>query len=129
MSSTAGHAAEVWCFQHKGEYAHGHEPLEFWCDWRERNEPESTAEATPYGWNLLYFVAQTNEVVGSEIPQPGSCDSLTLHKYEDDPMWDEREFDEVGMYELLPPPADFERHSKKEWTDELNESLGLIDVV
>ncbi|SPJ71492.1 uncharacterized protein FTOL_01220 [Fusarium torulosum] len=89
------------------------------------NEPESTAEATPYGWNLLYFVAQTNEVVGSEIPQPGSCDSLTLHKYEDNPMWDEREFDEVGMYELLPPPADFERHSKKGWTDGLNECLGL----
>jgi hypothetical protein len=128
VSSTAGHATEVWRFQHKGEYAYGHEPLDFWCDWRERNEPESTAEATPYGWNLLYFVSETNEVVGSEIPKPGSCDSLTLYKYEDDPTWDDGVLG-VDMYRWLPPPSNFERLSKKKWTDVYKECLNFILTV
>jgi hypothetical protein len=49
----------------------GHVRLEFWDDWREKNEPGSVAEAALHGWNLLYFVAETNKVAGSEIPQPG----------------------------------------------------------
>ncbi|KAM0294590.1 hypothetical protein ACHAO9_001024 [Fusarium lateritium] len=111
VSGTAGYATEVWYFEHKGEYAYGHEPLDFWYDWRERNEPESTAEATPYGWNLLNFV-EDNTMVGSEIPQPGSCDSLSKYKEWNDWIWETSD-----LFRSLPFPADFEMHSKKKWTE------------
>ncbi|KAM0322646.1 hypothetical protein ACHAPQ_008936 [Fusarium lateritium] len=110
-SGIEGHATEVWYFEHKGERAYGHEPLDFWHDWRERNEPESMAEATPYGWNLLNFVADKT-MVGSEIPQPGLNDSLSKYRKRDDPMRNEFDLDR-----LLPVPADFEMHSKKKWIE------------
>ncbi|KAM0350157.1 hypothetical protein ACHAPU_003321 [Fusarium lateritium] len=112
VSGAGGHATEVWYFEHKGEHAYGHEPLEFWHDWFENGLDSSRAEATPYGWNLSYFVTETNEI-GSKIPSD-TCDSLSMYEPEKDPM-------EGPLYEdmksVLPFPADFEVHAKMKWTD------------
>ncbi|KAF4997014.1 hypothetical protein FGRMN_4154 [Fusarium graminum] len=112
VSGTGGHATEVWHFEHKGEHAYGHEPLDFWHDWYENGSDSSRAEATPYGWNLFYFVTEAIDA-GSAIPS-GTCDSLSMYEPERDPM--EEPFGR-GTQSVLPFPADFEVHTKMKWTD------------
>ncbi|CZR37434.1 uncharacterized protein FPRO_02306 [Fusarium proliferatum ET1] len=65
VSGTAGHATATWRFKHNGEFAYGHEPLDFWDDWYD--ESGDKAKSTPYGRNLHAFIA--SDRLGSEIPQ------------------------------------------------------------
>ncbi|KAF4337454.1 hypothetical protein FBEOM_8683 [Fusarium beomiforme] len=104
----AGHATEMWYFEHKGEQAYGNDPLEFWADWY--GGPEDEAEPTPYGWNLLAFI--NTEDVGRDIP---TCESIHRYESEKDPMLMDTE---GRWWGFLPKPADFEVQSKEEWGDE-----------
>ncbi|KAM0548790.1 hypothetical protein ACHAPJ_009787 [Fusarium lateritium] len=108
-SGTAGHKTEMWYFEHKDEHAYSHDPLEFWDDFYD--EPEDKAEATPFGWRLAFF-AQKTDAVGSEIPQQGTCKSLTLYEASDDPM-----FHKEDWWRELPAPEDIDVYSKKDWYD------------
>ncbi|RBQ96438.1 hypothetical protein FVER53263_05928 [Fusarium verticillioides] len=107
VSGTAGHATELWRFEHNGEYAYGNEPLDFWDDWYD--EPGDTAEGTPYGWNLAAFLASNK--LGGEIPQWDTCKSLRLYCKEDDPMAKR----DLRFY--LPKPVAFEVWSHKSWDE------------
>ncbi|KAF5970595.1 hypothetical protein FBULB1_9623 [Fusarium bulbicola] len=103
VNGTAGHATELWRFEHNGEYAYGNEPLEFWDDWYD--DPGDKAEATPYGWNLITFARSMEP--GSEIPQSGTCEDLRLYCMEDDPICTDYSF-----RSCLPKPVDFDVWSK-----------------
>ncbi|KAF4948159.1 hypothetical protein FGADI_9854 [Fusarium gaditjirri] len=107
VSGTAGHATEIWRFEHKGEYAYGNEPLDFWDDWYD--DRGDKAEATPYGWNLLAFF-ECHEL-GSEIPQRGTCESLCHYNAGDDPV-----FFDVEVRKNLPKPAEFEAWLNVPWS-------------
>ncbi|KAF5710610.1 hypothetical protein FGLOB1_5374 [Fusarium globosum] len=107
VSGTAGHATETWRFEHNGEFAYGHEPLDFWDDWYD--EPGDKAESTPYGWNLHAFIASGR--LGSEIPQRSACKSLRLYCKKDDPMYGNSD-----LFYHLPKPMDYEVWSDEPWS-------------
>ncbi|SCO38844.1 uncharacterized protein FFMR_05405 [Fusarium fujikuroi] len=106
VNGTAGHATETWRFEHNGEFAYGHEPLDFWDDWYD--EPGDKAESTPYGWNLYTFLASNR--LGSEIPQRSTCKPLRLYCKKDDPMYGNND-----LFRHLPKPMDYEVWSDEPW--------------
>ncbi|KAI1011486.1 hypothetical protein LB504_002193 [Fusarium proliferatum] len=105
-SGTGGHATEIWRFEHNGEFAYGHEPLDFWDDWYD--EPGDKAESTPYGWNLHAFLA--SDRLGSEIPRWSACNSLDIYCKEDNPINGNND-----LFYYLPKPMDFEVWSDQPW--------------
>ncbi|KLO84776.1 uncharacterized protein LW93_5057 [Fusarium fujikuroi] len=106
VNGTAGHATETWRFEHNGEFAYGHEPLDFWDDWYD--EPGDKAESTPYGWNLYAFLV--SDRLGSKIPQRSTCKSLRLYCKKDDPMYGNND-----LFRHLPKPMDYEVWSVEPW--------------
>ncbi|RGP72895.1 hypothetical protein FLONG3_6533 [Fusarium longipes] len=111
--SSTGHVTEMWRFEHKGEYAYGNDPLEFWDDYY--NEAGDDAEATPFGWNLSLFSLRSKEC-GSEIPNGDVCKGLTEYTRSKDPMFEEETWLGTGSWwKYIPAPIGIDLGSEEDW--------------